>query len=67
MKKQREFKQEIGRIPKEWEVVTLDELVKEDKFAIVDGPFGTQLHSNEYVDSGVPLICLLYTSPSPRD
>jgi len=56
MKKQREFKQEIGRIPKEWEVVTLDELVKEDKFAIVDGPFGTQLHSNEYVDSGVPLI-----------
>jgi len=51
------FKQtEIGRIPKEWEVVRLCEIVKEDKFAIVDGPFGTQLHSNEYVDSGVPLI-----------
>ena len=47
---------EIGRIPKEWKVVTLDEIVKEDKFAIVDGPFGTQLHSNEYMDSGIPLI-----------
>jgi len=55
--KETEFKDtEIGRIPKEWEVVKLKHLVKRDKFAIVDGPFGTQLHSNEYVEWGVPLI-----------
>jgi len=55
--KEIEFKDtEIGKIPKEWEVVKLEHLVKMDKFAIVDGPFGTQLHSNEYVKWGVPLI-----------
>jgi len=47
---------EIGKIPKEWDFVRLEHLVKKDKFAIVDGPFGTQLHSNEYVEWGVPLI-----------
>jgi type I restriction enzyme S subunit len=46
----------IGKIPKDWELRELRELVKADKFAIVDGPFGTQLHSSEYVTQGIPLI-----------
>jgi type I restriction enzyme S subunit len=46
----------IGKIPRDWELKELKELVTNDKFAIVDGPFGTQLHSNEYVDRGIPLI-----------
>ena len=41
-------------IPNDWEIATLSSVVKKDKFAIVDGPFGTQLHSYEYVKDGVP-------------
>ena len=52
-----EFKEtRVGKIPKGWEIVKLKEIVTKDKFAIVDGPFGTQLHSEEYVNEGVPLI-----------
>ena len=46
----------IGKIPKDWEVVKLKEIAARSKFSIVDGPFGTQLHSSEYVSEGVPLI-----------
>ena len=41
---------------KGWRWVRLGEIVKKDKFSIVDGPFGTQLHTSDYVSSGVPLI-----------
>ncbi|MGC9059477.1 MAG: hypothetical protein ACP5H3_03695, partial [Candidatus Aenigmatarchaeota archaeon] len=55
--KEERFKETpIGKIPEDWEVVKLIKIVKKDKFAIVDGPFGTQLHSHEYVDRGIPLI-----------
>jgi len=47
---------EIGRICKDWDVVSLAAIKAKKKFAIVDGPFGTQLHSNEYVDFGVPVV-----------
>lgn len=40
----------------EWSITRLRQLVVVDKFAIVDGPFGTQLKIEEYVDSGVPVI-----------
>ena len=49
------FGKEI-EIPLEWNQVNLDEIVKDGKFSIVDGPFGTQLHSSEYVDKGIPVI-----------
>ncbi|WP_395669450.1 restriction endonuclease subunit S [Rhodoferax sp.] len=39
-----------------WEVKTLEDLITSDRFAIVDGPFGSQLKVDEYVESGVPLI-----------
>jgi len=34
----------------------LKELATSDRFAIVDGPFGSQLKVGEYVESGVPII-----------
>jgi len=53
-----EFKEtEIGEIPKEWQKKSIKDLVdKNKKFPIVDGPFGTQLHMDEYVSSGIPVI-----------
>lgn len=32
------------------------DIVRKERFAIVDGPFGTQLHSDEYTESGIPVI-----------
>lgn len=39
-----------------WEVKKLGDVVKKEKFSIVDGPFGTQLNKKEYVDEGIPVI-----------
>ncbi len=39
-----------------WEVLPLRKFVTSDRFAIVDGPFGSQLKVEEYVESGVPVI-----------
>jgi len=46
----------IGEIPEEWEVDKVKHYKKDVKFSIVDGPFGTQLHSEEYVDDGIPVV-----------
>ncbi len=37
-------------------MVKLGEVVSDNKFAIVDGPFGTQLHASDYTESGIPVI-----------
>jgi type I restriction enzyme M protein len=34
----------------------LEEVCKKEKFAIVDGPFRTQLHVSEYTERGIPLV-----------
>jgi len=47
---------EIGPIPVEWEVVRLGEIAENRKFAIVDGPFGSQMKVSEFKDSGVPVL-----------
>ena len=39
-----------------WPMMKLAEIAANKKFAIVDGPFGTQLHSNEYIDKSIPVI-----------
>lgn len=39
-----------------WRNYTFSEIAKKEKFAIVDGPFGTQLHSDEYTENGVPVV-----------
>jgi len=46
----------IGEIPEGWEVNKIKHYKKDIKFSIVDGPFGTQLHSEEYVEKGIPVI-----------
>ena len=57
-KRKREFKEtEIGRIPKEWQLMRLDELGDNDN-AIVAGPFGSNLKVSDYKSSGIPIIRL---------
>ena len=49
----------IRRLPGfsgDWEFRTLVEFVKSEKFAIVDGPFGTQMKVHEFVSEGIPVI-----------
>jgi len=54
----KEFKNtELGRIPKEWEVVSLRDVV-DDGNDIVAGPFGSNLKVSDYRPEGVPIIRL---------
>lgn len=46
----------LGRIPVEWEVVSLKQLMTKGRGFIQTGPFGSQLHSYEYVSEGIPVI-----------
>jgi type I restriction enzyme S subunit len=45
-------------LPEHWLEKRLGYLVKEERAAFVDGPFGSDLKSSDYKDSGVPLIQL---------
>ncbi|MFH4532274.1 restriction endonuclease subunit S [Vibrio diabolicus] len=50
-----EFKDSpVGRIPKGWEVTKLSDVVVPK--GLQTGPFGSQLHAHEYVESGVPVV-----------
>lgn len=51
------FNEELGKeIPKWWKVVKIEEIVSSQKYAIVDGPFGTQMKIKEYQGEGIPVI-----------
>lgn len=43
-------------IPEGWINKSLSEISENKKFSIVDGPFGTQLHAEEYTNIGIPVI-----------
>ncbi len=43
-------------LPQGWINVQLDDLVLNPKGDLVDGPFGSNLKSSEYVDSGIPVL-----------
>ena len=45
----------LGKIPKGWEVKTLDELCVQPN-GIQTGPFGSQLHQSDYTDAGIPVV-----------
>ncbi|MDK0872279.1 restriction endonuclease subunit S [Clostridium perfringens] len=49
-----EFKKtEIGDIPNVWKVVKLSEISAKYKNSIVDGPFGSNLKTDDYTENGV--------------
>ncbi|KAB8121405.1 hypothetical protein FVB38_01660 [Clostridium perfringens] len=49
-----EFKKtEIGNIPKVWKIVKLSEISAKYKNSIVDGPFGSNLKTDDYTENGV--------------
>jgi type I restriction enzyme S subunit len=49
-------KTEIGEIPESWQLTTLGELCEDDLGLIQTGPFGSQLHASDYVQSGIPVV-----------
>lgn len=46
----------LGRMPKDWQISTIGELIRITGGVIQTGPFGSQLHAEEYVDIGVPVV-----------
>lgn len=46
----------LGEVPEHWEVKRLKHVAANIPFAIVDGPFGTQLKADDYRETGVPLV-----------
>ncbi|ODS40181.1 hypothetical protein BEH94_01380 [Candidatus Altiarchaeales archaeon WOR_SM1_SCG] len=53
---------ELGRIPKEWNVMQLGVAVSKNKGSIQTGPFGSQLHAEDYKEEGIPIITVEHLS-----
>ncbi|WP_408900420.1 restriction endonuclease subunit S [Photobacterium piscicola] len=52
-----EFKDSpVGRIPKGWNVWTLDDMSEKRKPVLKTGPFGSSLKSSDFKEKGVPVI-----------
>jgi len=47
---------ELGRIPEEWNVVPLGKIIKNNMGFVQTGPFGSQLHANEYIKEGCAVV-----------
>ena len=47
---------EIGPVPESWERTALGDLCKGPGGAIQTGPFGSQLHKDDYQETGVPVV-----------
>lgn len=53
----REWKEtEIGKIPKDWGIVNIEDLLSDKKNAIAMGPFGSNITKDNFVSNGVPII-----------
>ena len=52
----------IGEIPNGWKVARLKNVKADIPYAIVDGPFGSAISTNDYRDSGVPLVRIVNLS-----
>lgn len=50
------MKTEVGMIPEDWGVTNVSGIASTARNAIVGGPFGSDLVSNDYVAEGVPVI-----------
>jgi len=47
---------ELGRIPNGWQIVILDRIKSSKPNSIATGPFGSSMKTNDYVESGIPVI-----------
>ncbi|MBN3759879.1 restriction endonuclease subunit S [Burkholderia sp. Ac-20365] len=47
---------ELGVVPRGWRVSTLADVSANCGGAIQTGPFGSQLHASDYVESGIPVV-----------
>lgn len=48
----------VGKIPKNWQKRNLQDVAREDRYSFTGGPFGSDLKSEEYTESGVRIIQL---------
>lgn len=46
----------LDQLPHGWRVVPLEDIAARTPNAIVDGPFGSNLKTTDYVDSGIPVL-----------
>lgn len=46
----------LGPIPQSWQCAPLQSLAKSYKGSMVDGPFGSNMKTSDYVSSGVPVL-----------
>jgi type I restriction enzyme, S subunit len=56
MERMTQEKQALGSLPHGWQWMKLGELVDDPKQDLVDGPFGSNLKAEEYVDEGIPVL-----------
>jgi type I restriction enzyme S subunit len=47
---------DIGKIPNEWDLKTVDEIKSPEKKSIISGPFGSNISAKYFVEAGVPVI-----------
>jgi type I restriction enzyme S subunit len=45
-----------GSLPCGWKWVSLEDVAIQEKNSIVDGPFGSNLKTSDYIESGVPVL-----------
>ena len=43
-------------LPKNWQLLCIDDIKKTPKGAIISGPFGSNISSKYFVDDGIPVI-----------
>jgi type I restriction enzyme, S subunit len=46
----------LGLVPKGWQSTDLEKLTKRFGGSIQTGPFGSQLHASDYVETGIPVV-----------
>jgi type I restriction enzyme, S subunit len=49
---------------KTWQMVPLEDLASDEPNSVVDGPFGSDLKTSEYVETGLPLIRIQNIKPN---
>ena len=57
MTSETKFKEtEIGMIPEDWELLTVDDIKSKEKKSVISGPFGSNISKKYFVESGIPVI-----------